>query len=349
MARFRCGLVVGKFSPLHRGHETLIRRAQEACDEVIVISYSKPEFAGCESSVRAQWLAELFPQTRRLVVTDDVLLARAGPRGQFATVPANDAPDAAHRDFCGYLCETFMRTQVDAVFTSENYGDGFADHLTRRFLRTERPQVAKVEHVCVDLQRAAIPISGSIIRADIHAHRHWLSPCVYASFVQRICLLGGESTGKSTLAEALAARLDTAFVSEYGRELWVDKGGRLDYEDLLEIARRQIEREHSAARRSNRYLVCDTSPLTTLFYSLDLFGKADASLEALALRPYDVHVLCAPDFEFVQDGTRRDAEFRQRQHEWYRERLDRRGVRYVLAEGSVRARLDRVVAELGSH
>jgi len=64
-------MVIGKFSPLHRGHEALIRCAQKACDEVIIISYSKPEFAGCEAGTRAVWLAELFPTTRRLVVTED--------------------------------------------------------------------------------------------------------------------------------------------------------------------------------------------------------------------------------------------------------------------------------------
>jgi len=59
---FRRGLVVGKFSPLHRGHEGLIRCAQDSCDELIIISYSNPEFAGCEASRREQWLAEIYPR-----------------------------------------------------------------------------------------------------------------------------------------------------------------------------------------------------------------------------------------------------------------------------------------------
>src|SRR4051812_5145184 len=67
MKRFRCGLVVGKFSPLHRGHEYVIRRAMEDCEEVAIISYSKPEYPGCQAIRRERWLAALFPQTRRLV------------------------------------------------------------------------------------------------------------------------------------------------------------------------------------------------------------------------------------------------------------------------------------------
>jgi NadR type nicotinamide-nucleotide adenylyltransferase len=197
----------------------------------------------------------------------------------------------------------------------------------------------------MDRNRVRVPISASVIRSDVHANRQWLPPCVYTSFIERVCILGGESSGKSVLARALAERLGTAFVAEYARELWMRKSGRLDYEDLLDIARQQIAREQSAARRAYRYLFCDTSPLTTLFYSLDMFGRAEEELRLLACRRYERYVLCAPDFEFVQDGTRRDAAFRQRQHEWYLEQLNSAGVRYLRAEGSVAARVERI-AEL---
>jgi NadR type nicotinamide-nucleotide adenylyltransferase len=263
-------------------------------------------------------------------------------------VPANNAPQATHRDFCAFLLETCTETDVDAVFTSEDYGAGFASHLTERF-RARYQRAVPVEHVSVDRDRVMVPISGSQIRTDIHVHRSWLSPCVYASFVQRICILGGESSGKSVLALALAERFGTTFVSEYGRELWMAKAGQLAYEDMLEIASRQVEQEQSAARDAAHYLFCDTSALTTLFYSLDMFGRADVALEKLARRSYDLHVLCAPDFEFVQDGTRRDAEFRLRQHHWYLEHLDRLGVRYLLAEGPLQARVDQIATRLGGN
>ena len=325
---FRRGLVVGKFSPLHRGHEELIRRAQSDCGELIIINYCYPEFDGCGASQRETWLAELFPQTRRIVVTAKLLRQHTF---EF-DVPANDASEAAHRDFCGFLVETFTDTTVDAVFTSEDYGAGFAAHLAQRW---DQP----VEHVLVDRHRIAAPISATKIRQDVHEHRKWLSPCVYASFVQRVCILGGESSGKSVLARDAAARFATAFAPEYGRELWTQKQGQLVFEDMLAIAQRQIELEQSAARSARRYVFCDTSPLTTLFYSLDLFGRVHPELERLALRRYDAYVLCAPDFEFVQDGTRRDAGFRQRQHEWYLRKL---GVNHVLVRGSVQDRLNQL-------
>src|SRR5690349_19248993 len=94
---FKRGLVVGKFSPLHHGHEMVINRALELCREVLIISYSNPEFPGCEADRREQWLAELFPQTRRIVVTNE-RLAHWFPISSLL-IPSNDADDLTHRHF----------------------------------------------------------------------------------------------------------------------------------------------------------------------------------------------------------------------------------------------------------
>lgn len=347
MKRFKCGLVVGKFSPLHRGHELLIRRAIEGCEDVAIISYSKPEFPGCGAESRARWLAELFPQTHRLVVTDALLQSVSGPGtlGPFSVVPSNDAEAQLHRRFCGFLCVEVLKARVDAVFSSEDYGPGFAQELTR-FFRENDPTYPEVEHVMVDPARSKVPISGTLLRTDPHRLKHHLSPVVYASFVERIALLGGESSGKSTLAQALAAHHHTSYVAEYGRELWDKKAGALIYDDLLSIAQRQIEREEQQARIANRFLFCDTTPLTTLFYCRELFGRAPPALEKLAERPYHQVVLCAPDFPFVQDGTRRDEDFRQRQHAWYLAQLNARGIEPFVVAGALQSRLEQISSRL---
>jgi NadR type nicotinamide-nucleotide adenylyltransferase len=152
-------------------------------------------------------------------------------------------------------------------------------------------------------------------------------------------LLGGESSGKSTLAEALAREFSTSHVAEYGRELWDAKSGVLTFEDMLRIAEVQIQREEEAVMRANRFLFCDTSPLTTLFYSNHMFGKAEPALEHLAERRYDFTILCAPDFSFVQDGTRQPESFRMRQHDWYLNELAKREIACRLVTGSLEARI----------
>lgn len=342
---FRRGLVVGKFSPLHRGHELVIGRALDACDEVVVISYVRPEFPGYSAAVRERWLAARFPHATRLVLDGERLRALV-PLGTGPTeLPVDGGPEIVDRRFCGFLCQQLLGVTVDAVFTSEDYGDGFAAELTRWF-REHQGDAPEVRHVLVDRDRVRLPISGTVLRADPHAHRAWLSPEVYASFVRRICLLGGESTGKTTLARALARELGTEWVPEYGREVWREKEGRLDFEDMEEIGRVQIETEEAAMRAANRWVICDTSPLTTLFYSGHLFGRASPGMERMAERAYDLTVLLAPEIDFEQDGSRYGGDFRERQHAWYLRELGARRIPYLLVTGSLEDRVARVRATL---
>jgi NadR type nicotinamide-nucleotide adenylyltransferase len=281
-----------------------------------------------------------------LAITDERLCQWVKSEEGPLEVPANDADETTHRRFCGFLCQQVFGVTVEAVFTSEDYGDGFANELTRYF-RERQPTCPVVNHVLVDRGRKKLPVSGTLLRQDIHAHREWLSPMVYASFVQRVCLLGGESSGKSTLAEALAREFNTSHVAEYGRELWDAKSGALSFDDMRQIAEVQVRREDNATTQANRFLFCDTSPLTTLFYSHQMFGKAEPTLERLAERRYDFTILCAPDFPFVQDGTRHPEDFRKRQHRWYLNELAKRGITYQLVTGSLDARISQLRQLLG--
>lgn len=163
------------------------------------------------------------------------------------------------------------------------------------------------------------------------------------SNIKTIAILGGESTGKSTLSAALAEKLNTVFTIEYGRYLWLEKNGRFVFEDLLLIGKKQIELEDELAKRANKYLICDTTPLTTFFYSLHSFGKADPKLERLAEREYDYTFLCEPDFPFVQDGARTGNEFRMLQDRWYREELAQRNIKYYVLEGTIDDRIARIL------
>lgn len=328
--------MVGKFCPLHLGHMLVIDSALAACDDVVIVSYTKPEFAGCGPALRETWLRALYPQARVLVLGDAHI-----------RLPDNDAPDAVHRDFCAALCLDVLGVTVDAVFTSEDYGDGFARSLSA-FFDARRGSAPPVRHVSVDRARALVPVCGTAIRADPHAMRAFLHPLVYASFVRKVCVLGGESSGKTTLAAALARELCSVWAPEFGRELWVEKDGALVFDDMLAIGLAQQAREQALLPQATRWLVCDTSALTTIFYSTEMFGRADPALAALAAQPYDLTLLCAPDFAFVQDGTRRDDGFRQRQHAWYVAELTRRGVPFTVVHGPLAQRVRQVLALLAA-
>ncbi len=347
MKRYRRGLVVGKFCPLHRGHMYLIRKALDACDALLVISYTQPAFARCDVDTRDGWLAALYPQAARLVL-DDAVLAQAYAAGRIdppVALPANDDPADVHRAFCAWLCLALGGGPVDAVFTSEEYGDGFAAVLSAHF-SAQSGRAHRVDHVCVDLARGAVPVSGTAVRSDPYAWRAFLDPLVYADLVERVCILGGESSGKTTLVEALAAALGTLAVPEVGRTRWEEKGGHFVYADMRAIAEDQVALEIALARQARGPLVCDGSALTTVFYSEDGFGKVDPVVAQLGRRRYTHTFVCAPDFPFVQDGTRRDAAFRQRQHDWYLATLERMGVAYTILQGPVSARVAQALAIL---
>jgi HTH-type transcriptional regulator, transcriptional repressor of NAD biosynthesis genes len=331
MSRFRTGLVVGKFAPLHLGHEHVIRAALAACDHVVLLSYSRPEFPGCEPARRAAWLAVRFPQTTRIVLEH-----AAEP------LPYNTDSDDTHRAFCAAIFRRHLDRLIDAIFTSESYGPGFAADLARR-------QGSPVTHIAIDSARAAIPVSGTALRADIHGLRRFLAPEVYATFVKRVALLGGESTGKSTLAIAIARELGTTHVAEYGRELWTARAGQLVFDDLLVIAREQVRREEAAVLSpdTRRFVICDTTPLTTLFYSLELFARAAPELIALSSRSYDHLILCADDFPFSQDGTRRDEIFRMKGQTFYERHLA--GSSLHVLGGSLAQRLAAILRLLAPH
>jgi HTH-type transcriptional regulator, transcriptional repressor of NAD biosynthesis genes len=340
--RFHRGLVVGKFWPLHRGHQVLIDRALALCDEVVVISYTKPEHERFSPAVRDHWLAMLYPSVIRLVVDDQTLLRACRSKSiEPRTLPRNDDADDAHRDFIGWLCTALLGVTIDAVFTSESYGDGLAAALAARF-------GADVRHVCVDRTRAVMPVSGRQIRADLFRSRDFVDPRVYADLVPRVGVVGGESSGKTTLARALADRLGTVWAEEYGRELWERRRGDLRFDDMLEIGREQVAREQRLAQDAQNWLICDTTPLTTCFYSQDLFGRVDPELDRLASRGYDLIVLCAPDFAFVQDGTRRDAAFREAQHLWHADQLRHKQFRSIVVAGSVADRVEAALSNLPS-
>jgi NadR type nicotinamide-nucleotide adenylyltransferase len=164
--------------------------------------------------------------------------------------------------------------------------------------------------------------------------------------VKRLALLGGESSGKTTLARALAHALSTVWVPEYGRQRWEELRATLTAQELVHVAQVQVQWETEHLSQARGFLICDTTPLTTLQYCLHDHGEAPAALQDLARRPYDVTVLCLPDFGFVQDGCRRDNTFRQQQHDWTLERLAEIGVVPLMVHGSVAERLSQVLAHL---
>lgn len=328
---------MGKFAPLHGGHQLLLETAARQVDELHVWVYSRPDLPRLSASVRAGWLRQIYGPG----IGGCRLHVRALSAEQYPQLPPNDAPDFAHREFVRQLLLE-LGIRIDVVFSSEAYGPGFAAHIG-------------AAHVPVDPARQQLPVSGTQLRADVYARPERLHPVVRAYFqsedyVQRVVLLGAESTGKSTLTEALGRHLGTAWVPEYGRTLWEQQRGRLDFDDLLRIARRHRALEDEALAQARHWLLSDTNALTTLWYSYATFGRADPALHALAAecrQRYAHTFVCAPDFPFEQDGTRAPAAQQPLQQHTQLMLLDVFGIPYQLLTGPVPERIRQVEAALG--
>lgn len=170
------------------------------------------------------------------------------------------------------------------------------------------------------------------------------------NMVPRIAILGAESTGKSTLAEALAAHYRTAWVPEYLRE-FVETFQRTPHADeQFMIATTQRQREKEAERHAHRLLFCDTTPLMTMVYSEHYFGQADTALARLAAAyDYAATIVTAPTMPWVADGMQRESgEVRQQVHARLLGKLRDAGITYRLVDGSMQQREMQTIAYLSS-
>lgn len=127
-----------------------------------------------------------------------------------------------------------------------------------------------------------------------------------------IAILGAESTGKTTLARALAGALaaDTglavAWVGEWLRD-WCDLEGRTPRADEQAAIATEQHRRIAAAAAAHPVVVCDTTALATAVYSRLLFGDDALVAPAVALhRQFALTLLTATDLPWVADGLQRD-------------------------------------------
>ena len=128
-----------------------------------------------------------------------------------------------------------------------------------------------------------------------------------------ICIIGAESTGKTTLARLLAARFDCPWVPEYLRA-FCERHGRTPTRDeqvqILEAQHDCVQAAHLAAvDKGAPFVFCDTAPLLTAIYSEFVFDDASLHARARAMHTrYALTLLLAPDIAWIADGLQRDGE-----------------------------------------
>lgn len=179
--------------------------------------------------------------------------------------------------------------------------------------------------------------------------------------LKKIVILGPESTGKSTLCELLAKQYDTLWCPEFAREYLLENGTDYSFNDLLVIAKGQVEAEDKySARMAGLPLSHNKSP-APLFIDTDMyvmkvwcefvFGKCHRYiLDEIVKRKYDLYLLCNTDLPWSEDVLREypDPEPRQELYSIYKDIMINQTVPWVEISGDFDVRFSKAIAGVDS-
>lgn len=315
----KVGLTLGKYAPLHLGHQWVFETALKEVDILYVLIYQS-SVTDIPLHLRAQWIRDLYPQIH-------VIEAWDGPEGY-----SNDRAFEIEQE--NYILKQLNGVKITHFYSSEFYGT----HVSQALGAFDRR---------LDPNRHHVPISATLIRENPYQHRAFISDVVYPDLITKVVFMGAMSTGKSSLTEALAQKYQTTFAPEYGREYWekhqVDR--RIGLEDFNVIADRHIAYENQMTLQANRYLFVDTNAITTAMYCMDYHNALPDHLKHLAIenaQRYDLFFLCEDDIPYDNTWDRSGPQKREIFHQQIIADLKQRKIPYISLTGSVAERIAKV-------
>ena len=163
----------------------------------------------------------------------------------------------------------------------------------------------------------------------------------------RIVLYGPESSGKTTLAIALAKQFQTAWVPEFARnslqEKWDQKKEVCSLEDLIIIAKGQINQENNLIEDANKFLFCDTNVLITKAWSETHFnGYCAPEIQYwVDTFKYDHYFLTDIDVPWQADDLRDRPNSRKQMLNYFENLLKNKKASYTLLKGNLNLRLEK--------
>ena len=150
----KIGFTIGKFAPLHKGHQFLIETALKEMDKLIVVVYDT-DVIDIKIEKRALWIKKLYP---------DVEIRFAyNPPVQYGL------DEESVNIQMEYLSKIIKKDEVTHFYSSEKYGESVAKYLGIIDRR-------------VDNDRKTVPIRATQIRQDIEKNKKWLEDKVYLDY-----------------------------------------------------------------------------------------------------------------------------------------------------------------------
>jgi NadR type nicotinamide-nucleotide adenylyltransferase len=165
----------------------------------------------------------------------------------------------------------------------------------------------------------------------------------------KVVLYGPESTGKTTLAKQLAAHYKTLWVPEYMREYlqkkWDSEKKLVEKEDLIPIAKEQLQLEEEASQKTENLLICDTNLLELKVYSeyyYDGFCPSEIKTEATKDN-YSIYLLTYVDTPWEPDILRDRPNNREEMFRIFEAELKEQNFPYKILKGDKEERFENAV------
>ncbi|PHM37026.1 multifunctional transcriptional regulator/nicotinamide-nucleotide adenylyltransferase/ribosylnicotinamide kinase NadR [Xenorhabdus innexi] len=297
MEKKSIGVVFGKFYPLHTGHIYLIQRASSQVDELhVVLCYDELRdrelFINSSMSQqptvsdRLRWLLQTFKYQKNIHIhAFDEQGMEPYPHGWETWSQSAKQFMSAKGINPQYI---YSSEAQDVPRYKEHFG---------------------IETILVDPQRSFMNISGSQIRQAPFRYWEYIPTEVKPFFVRTVAILGGESSGKSTLVNKLANMFNTTSAWEYGREyVFSHLGGdemALQYSDYDKIALGHAQYIDFCVKYANKVAFIDTDFVTTQAFCKRYEGKEHPFVQALIDEyRFDLVILLENNTPWVADGLR---------------------------------------------
>lgn len=333
MKKYKNSLVLGAFSPPHKGHIYLINTAIKHSEKTHVFVCHR-DIDTIDGQYRYETIRYIYSNNPNVIIYN-IKHNKDDYPGEFGTTI-----DEFYEMWVNIIYSYVKK--LDVVFTSEDYGDEFAQYLG-------------IKHFLVDRLRIKYDICGTDIRTNPHDNWKYIPNLVKSYFTKKIVLVGPESSGKSTLTKLIAKKLKTKYVNEYGAEyiknIGLNKNTKNNKKftilDISHIAAGQIYLEDESLKKPKKIIIHDTDLITTQIWSEIYFNDCPKWIvDESYKRTYDMYLLMDIDFDWVDDGSREFPEKRKTHFNRIKSELEKRNIKYTLISGSIENRLKQSIKEI---
>lgn len=294
------GFTLGRFLPLTKGHEFMLRMAWANCDHLVVALGDSVK--DCFTyQMRYKWVHNYLNSLPKVSGKSWTIIHDPDYDRPVSMDPSGTITDDAFWEFWMSQNESALR-QTDIVFTSDRYGQEIANQINQRW-RVGNSKKAKWWPV--DPDRELFPISGTMFRTAPFKNFSMVSDEAKPDVSMTVAVLGAESTGKSTMVKKLAKHFETSYAPEWGRII-SEAQPDLTMDDFDHIVWMQQSMIQNAQLSGGFVNFTDTEAvITSLFAPIYLNEECKYARACAEKQPtIDHYLVLFPSVPRVQDGTR---------------------------------------------